>query len=388
MIKKEETRLGPFVEKAGKYFNETTVKRLTAVIFVVFCIQAMRKGLFRTGGNDLDIYLNSANIFFSGNNPYGLEAGFLYPLFATFVVHPFNYMPIWLAHFLWYAISFALFILTLKAAQTRAIGAEFRWAPFGITFIALLGIFQNNMLNGQINIIVMSCALAFMVFLKEGRKTLAALFLAAAISIKLTPLFFLIFVLVNREFSVFLKTLFFTAVLALFVPYIVEGGAVWGYYETYYGVILGQMSIGHEATRVFSVGGLISRLVTFRFTYVIIALLTVAAAGGLQYAVNRKVGKASLRVLYLYFLIALLATPISETHHLLWFFPPVLGIISDLYSGANTTYRAKPMIAAMMVFVLIYNLSRYLPHGNPVPFLSIIMLFGMTFFWALDEKKE
>ncbi len=388
MIKKEGTRvLGLLAEKAGRYFNETTVKVLTAVIFVVFGIQAIRKGLFRSGGNDLDIFLNSANLFFSGNNPYE-NAILLYPLFGMFIMQPFNAIPLWMAHFLWYVINFGIFLLALRVAQTRAIGGEFRWLPFGITFIALLGIFQNNMLNAQINILVMSCALAFMVFLKEGRKTLAALFLAAAISIKLTPLFFLLFILVNREFSVFLKTVLFTAALALFIPYIALGGAVWGYYETYYDVILGQMSIGHDAGRVFSIGGLINRLVTFRYSYVIIALLTVAAAGGIQYAINRKVGKASLRVLYLYFLIALLATPISETHHLLWFFPPVLGIISDLYSGANTTYRAKPMIAMMTVFVLTYNLSRYLPHGNPGPFLSILMLFGMTVFWALDEKKE
>ncbi len=378
-------------EKAGRYFNETTVKVLTGLIFVAFLSHEIGMGVLKHPGNDFTQFLDHARVFFGGGNPYTMDRGLLYPLFSIFIIQPLNYIPAWLAHFLWFSLNFYLLIGSLMFVQNRVIGTRFLWIPFGLVMIPLLRIFQANMIWGQTNIVVMSCVIAFMVFLKEGKKNTASFFLAAAVSIKLTPALFFLYLFVNREFGVAARTVFFIIVLAFGLPYLVADARLAGLYSDYFDILTGIGSVTESTNyfgRYFSIGGFFSNLGIKFFPFFIGLSIGAMLIIFLHLYVNRRMGGKSTRALYLYFLTVLLVAPLSEIHHMIWSFPPLLAVMHDLYTDRPVSYRRSLMIWALVVSFTVFNLARLLPDRNPVFFVVLMIFFFITFFWALDEKKE
>ena len=162
--------------------------------------------------------------------------GLTYPLFICVALIPLAWLPYWLANVLWFCINgvclwFSLFFAQ-KAFDAQTTKAEFL-KLFALFSLLFLNIIQNNFANGQVNFPVLALSILFFKFLHQKKPHTGGLFLATAISLKLTPLLFLVYLLIRREWIAMAWTVFYTFIFVLGLPYLVGGPPVLEYYRGY-----------------------------------------------------------------------------------------------------------------------------------------------------------
>ena len=204
---------------------------------VVFLLQMLRNAA-RESGYDFTAYLHAATVFLQGGNPYQLGAKFpfIYPLFTCILIVPFQAVPYWLANLCWFGINVtslglsAFFLLKIIA---RALSVRQCLGLALVPILLTINLTQSNLVNGQINFFVMLLCVLFLHALLSERKVLAAALLAAAIAIKLTPLVFLVFLVLRKEFRVLAWTVGFTCLFTLLLPFLFVGSRVFALYDGY-----------------------------------------------------------------------------------------------------------------------------------------------------------
>ena len=131
---------------------------LLAAAAVVWCSQAVRKAE-RRAGNDLVGYLEASRALYEGGDPYHLPDRFpyIYPLFLAAAVRPLAAVPLPLASLTWFALQAACLWYVLHTASAHAgIDATDRVVA-AAAIVAVFGdVVQNEFLNGQVNVIVLS----------------------------------------------------------------------------------------------------------------------------------------------------------------------------------------------------------------------------------------
>ena len=336
-----------------------------AALFLLVAVLAYQSWWRFSSNLDLNIYLEATRAFWSGANPYTapLPAPFIYPPFVCFILWPLAQLPLEWAAVIWFVLSVIALgtalglILRISGPidMTRAVVA------CAIVCVLLTEILQNNLRNAQINFLVLSCTAAFAWFWLRGRKGVAAVWLAVAIAVKITPGIFLLWLARRRDWRTLGVTTAIVLALTIAVPAVAAGPRivddVRGYAETFIGARAAggaDMTVEH---RPFSIVGAMHRFtgVAWPFDAVILGLGVLLVTGLVFDRGAPTAGTDAAGVVCLYLVAALLATPLSEVHHLAFILPGIVWLTYRALAGEMT--RSRIAVLAFVVAALILRRS-------------------------------
>lgn len=373
--------------KKMSLINNTTIQRISisiSILIVLILFTQMFVRALRGDVNDFTSYLLSADALLKGNNPYetGIPFHYIYPLFPAFLLIPFSLIPSWFAGTVWFLLNVTLFtytyLLISKCCIDRQLSFSYKLGvPLLLILILLLNILQNNFLNGQINITVLFLCLIFFHYWKKDETIIAALFLAAAISIKLVPLIFLILVIQRRNYYMLIYTVVFSLLFNIVIPFLFLGIELVDIYSNYFNILLlkgASLEISGDSM-FFTLSGLISYIIpslkNVIWLKLISALLVVIALLTFSFKMKDKFySKNSIIVISLYFLGILLVSPMSETHHLIFILPALTILIFNILNSKSFNRLTRINI---IIFFLFYIAGMFY-QTNPFYFLAIIWL--------------
>jgi hypothetical protein len=188
-------------------------------IVVPICVAlAMIGGAYVAGrsGNEAGVYKNDFNVYYfaatetlSRHNPYAKSIGawtpYIYPPLLAELLVPLALLPVRIAAFLWYLVNLAS--LLAAAWMTQRLTSSERRPDYGLSDISsspspdpyfglaavvsllVIGRFAlDSLAMGQVNLVVVFLAVAHIYLYAEEKPRIAALALALAAVIKMTPI--------------------------------------------------------------------------------------------------------------------------------------------------------------------------------------------------------
>lgn len=345
---------------------------ILATLFVLFVIQMYHRA-DRENGYDLTSYLASARALISGGDPYNTGSPFpyIYPLFLAFILIPLVYIPYWLANLLWFIAGAASLWGIINRVGKSLIGVQFHYyqeyalVPLTILVLVFLNTIQNNLLNGQVNIILIFLCVLGMRWSIQGKEISAGLIVAAAAAIKLTPSIFVLYFLIERQYKAVAAMILGVAIY-LFLPFLCVGPRLIeldrNYFETLYAHSVASAS---NEGLTYSLSGVLARLIPGFAHQILTALsliLVVGATAALHLAKRNGTRSSGTVFLFsLYFLAMLLSTPISETHHLIMLLIPACAVLLWTLFGKDEAPFPGFRLAAFTVMYLLGSGFETLP---------------------------
>jgi hypothetical protein len=350
------------------------------VLAAVLLVQAETKAL-RSIGNDFTAYLEAAGALAAGANPYHVAPMFpySYPLTLAWWLIPLRLVPIWIAAAVWFSISaFAYWRMVTHSASTDGDGVARceAMAIAVIVAIALLQVVQNELLNGQVNLVVCALSLAAVVSSQRGRALPAAVLWGAGVSLKLFPLILGPWFLLRRKWVELVLGGIVAVVLAL-VPVAWTGADALRWTSEYLIKISGGQagSIGAKDFIDLNLARAIGRYSgladTPRWLPVAAALVLVGWAmfrdwqRGLHHGVRAAAG---------YLALVVLLSPKSETHHMIFTIPAVIVL--------GVSARTWTRLVALAALIVVFNIG-FVTASVRDPFLQLFAL-GIA-AWCLAE---
>ena len=332
----------------------------SAVSAVLFFWQSIQH-IHYPNGNDLQSYVNASQLFLNGENPYtGTVRRYIYPLFMAVVIYPLTlfktgYIQKSVMAGLWSILGYFAFFSTIFASWNLVYEKRQAWDwvrknlfQLALIFLLLYTFLQVDFINGQVNLIVVGLTAGFFFMLQKDKSFPAALFLAAAASIKIAPGLCIVLALLTRRYRV---VLYFIGLFILFVfilPYLINS---WSFeYYRYFINEVAPIITGSDMQNGFENFSLISTI-SYLFgihwhpvTKIVAVCLLAAGLTAPVILLARKVYNEADGFYRLACLAAVMAAlpltfPMSESHHLLVLLIPVLVIIAYwqeiLKSGAG-----------------------------------------------------
>jgi len=396
MIKVRDKLIKLFSNKTAQYIALI----LMGIILLVFMIQMYGKAC-RENGYDFTSYLLSAETMLHGENPYKTDTPFpyIYPMFLSFILIPLTIIPYWLANLAWYAINVVSLFYTLKIIivslfkRPLIYWGEHLYVPITFIIILLLGVIQNNLLNGQVNFLVLLMCALFFKYFESGRYLLASIFLALGIAIKLVPLIILLYIVFRKKLHVALYSIML-AFLFCMLPYILLGGQIFDIYREYLNIFildpLSTVGIAIHKSLLFTVNDFVAFLFPTLGNNTFIKLgsilVSITPVTILEIFMLRELKKRynNIWIFCMYLLVILFISPMSETHHLAYIIPAVVIIILKIMFDYNSfTSKNWIMILAFIVSFYLGKLFKY----SPGYFFSIIILVIMIFRLQNTQMK-
>jgi hypothetical protein len=372
---------------------------LLSAVAAALAFQLLGKA-YRETGYDFTSYLLSAKALVNGQDPYATGSPFpyVYPLFLAFILVPLTAIPYGLANVLWFAIGLAALLSALYVwigvtrDETKARLGPHLLVPATALLVLVVNVVQNNLVNGQANLLVLSLVVWSHYFTEQGRNLRAAALLAAAIAIKLTPAILLLHLLVRRRYRALLVSLGLTG-LFLYLPCVLTGSAINGYYSRYAHWLRAALMSGPAAgpahggdVMYFSVAGFLHRVLPAggQVGYAGLVGGALALAAVLVIDLRTRDTGAGSSVLALYLISTLLISPVSETHHLIMLLPGLALIwFKTLF---DDDYRTAGTTAALAVFFGLFFGAK-VASRNPFYFLSVLTLFATVARLALKRPE-
>lgn len=161
------------------------------LLFVALLVSVeISNGKFWT--NDLKVYYGAVLEFSKGNNPYGqyygLETGFFkYPPTVLYLMLGMNCFPFYVVQLIHVVMLLTALIISIFSIEKlmeqvnhRTYGAWIYYAGFGFIVIHLV----REIHIGNLNLILLCCAMVSLVLLLKNKENWSAVFLALAIVIK------------------------------------------------------------------------------------------------------------------------------------------------------------------------------------------------------------
>jgi len=194
--------------------SDTKREQLSGKILLGIALLVVAYGIkvyFKEG--DLTVFTRGAENLLSGTRIYLNEPrAFTYPPFFAFLMIPFTWFEIHIARLIWYALSVMFFILSLRAAGTIAAPEldpltarpGIRLSSRTVSVLAVLFTLRfvlSAIDNQQSDLMLLAFSLMGLAALVERKQFLCGVFLAAAVSIKLTPLLFVPYLLFRRAYA-------------------------------------------------------------------------------------------------------------------------------------------------------------------------------------------
>src|SRR3954463_6938278 len=346
----------------------------------VLLIQAETKAL-RPIGNDFTAYVDAARALAHGQNPYLASERFpySYPLTLAWLLIPLSYFPLWLPTAGWFAVSVYAYWRLVKVA---AVGEDGRVPLSGgpialaiVMAVALLQIVQNELLNGQVNLVVCAISLAAITLSQRGKPVPAAMLWGSGIALKLFPLILGPWFLLRRRWTELFLGGSIAGALAL-GPVLWTGSDALHWTTDYLRRMAGEAgnpavpdfihlnlagTIGHQLAHPNAAAWLL-----FGIPVLCVGLAMLAdAKRGLEHGVRAAAG---------YLALVVLLSPKSETHHMIFTVPAAV----VLAACARTWTR----VAALGALIVIFNIGYVTPAVRD-PFLLLFAL-GIA-AWCIAE---
>ena len=358
---------------------------LIAVVFIVLLFQTLRKA-YRADGYDLTSYLLSARALLNGSNPYTVETPFpyLYPLFLAFIIVPLAMAPYWVANVAWFILSvtglLASCAVLIKAAHSET-KAHVGWhlaIPGFLIFLVAFSPIQNTLLNGQVNLIVLACCIMFFNSFTRKRATVGAVWLAAAIALKLLPAILLGFLLVRRKFRFALLAVAF-AILFCLLPGLLAGKNLLAYYATYLNSFLlrGLAAVGGGEATGFNLQSVLAYFLPWSGQSAWVRLVSLLVSAMLVLAVDLAVIRSPHAQRHVwgfcaYLIGFLLLSPMGETHHLVFAIPAI--VLVGMKAAFDGYWMTTGVKSVMVCFAVSFVLLPKVPDAKPFYFVSLSML--------------
>lgn len=320
-----------------------------------------------TGNNfDLDTYRAAVHASWDGRSLYDEPAlrgaWFVYPPFATFLLAPLAWLGFDVAKFVLLAVSIGLLgLIAWRILRLAGVRADFR---LGVMSAALAVIVvdvepvQATLWWGQINVVLM--AMVMLDLLRPSGARWRGIGLGLAAGIKLTPLIFLPYLLVTRQWRASATAaITFVATAALTWPILPRDSA---WFWTHLGDTSHISRIDHLANQ--SINGFLARYFAPdprpEWQWIVLSLLAVAVGLAVAAWAHRR-GEPVLAVV-LVGLLGCAVSPFSWAAHWVWFAPAIFWFVAK----ALTTPR--PWTAGWMC--------------------RAVGLFAMTFMWTLHRPAR
>ena len=310
--------------------------------------------------------------FTFGDLTPGFPLPFTYPPFAAMVLYPLHWMPFTVLAVVWQLGSIAalwgVVRLSLRLLFEGSADAP-RWHRAALVWTAV-GIWlepvRTTLTFGQINVFIVLCVL---VAVRARRWWWTGALIGVLAGVKLTPAITGVYLLAQRNIraTVFSAVVFAGTVLVSFVA--VPAAAM-----TYFG------GLGSDASRVGPVGsvinqslrGTLSRFAGHDVGWGGIWLAAVCVVTALAVAAFARLGRDDrLGVLVAVQLLGLLVSPISWSHHWVWFVPALLWLVHGPLRGRATSLALAAAVLVLLSSRLIGALLLAQPSiwdfGRPLP---------------------
>lgn len=325
---------------------------------------------------------------------------FTYPPAAALALTPLVLLPLAAVKVVWTV----LLAPTLAVAWWVSFRAGERghvraWAPTGSTLVlavaasaVLLDPIERNFHFGQVNLVLLVAVLLDLLgWVGEGRRGLLT---GLASAFKLTPLVFLLFLVLTRQWRAASNALLAFAGAAA-VGFLLLPVESWRYWTQ---LVVHTARIGPVARASNqSVMGLLVRLGAHEGSPVTM-LLWVGTAGGLGVAgtllaVHCWRRGEELLAVSLVGLVGLLASPISWTHHWVWCIPLGVGLASATRRWTGNA-RSGWFAAGAWWAVFVVAPQKHVLPGSPVEtllgssyLLASVVLMAYVGWWLVDDTR-
>ena len=365
---------------------------LSLLILLIYLIQMFGKA-YRENGYDFTSYLLSSKAFFAGTNPYqtGSPFPFIYPLFLCVVLFPLASLPYWFSNAVWFSLNVsALYLSTLVLLKLYFDSLSYKeiTALFLVPFVILTNVVQNNLLNGQVNFIVLLLCVLCLKYFVESQKLLATVFLSAAISIKLTPLILIVYLIARREFLYVGLTLAFSIFLIFGLPYAIAGEKTILWYSQYiHSFLVRNIATDSVASDgfTFSITSMVSFLLPSMsklLTLMIAGLISITPIAWVQFTSHRNVTSEQTLFFSLYMLVVPLISPMSETHHLISLFPATSIVTLAMLLHSKRHWQIGILTLTSVLLSLIAG-----KFCDAVAIIAIMALY-VSILWLLFQQSE
>lgn len=358
------------------------------ILFAIFVILFIQM-LSRAGNNDFTSYILSSKALLEKTNPYDTESVFpyVYPLTLAFLLIPFAYMPVIFLQVAWFMLNvfflYKIFVWTFDQLSIKTDNGKYIFILFFV--IISLNIFQNNLLNGQINVTVLFLCLLFFVNYKKCNAVSASIFLSVAISIKLVPVFLLLFLFMRKKYKMIMVVMILTVIFIL-LPFVITGEKIITYYEFYFQNFLSSnlssvYNDEYQSGMFFSFIGLIKYINPILATGLLPTALCTFLVIAIYFFLEKFYIKKNNSLIYFLYLPGfLLISPVSETHHLIYLSPVIFLLLSDYWRN----YSQKNYFDYFLIFiVLIFNFL-----GKKFNYLYFPLIIISCVLFLKDIVKE
>jgi len=202
--------------------NQKSIAWISGAILAIIIAQSVLQSGKRASeprGNDFGAYMIASKAIWSGESPYRVAypAGpYIYPPFVAVLMYPLTALPQGLASGLWALFSGGLLLLCLRGLQAPGTPL-WKLALFVLLYLSVV---QQNLVHGQINILILAGLLYTEHLLRNRRTVLPGLIASLAIAPKITPGLVLLYSLLRRRLTFLAAVALALPVLLLLVPWL------------------------------------------------------------------------------------------------------------------------------------------------------------------------
>jgi alpha-1,2-mannosyltransferase len=290
---------------------------------------------------DLRIYRSAVRFWLAGNDIYdywqpdkvNIILGFTYPPFAALLMSPMYILPWGFVKWFTIGTTLAVTILTtywIVRPMARRRGWPI-WFATGVVSAVIFGLepIRETLGFGQINLFLIALILGDLLILGGRGSKWTGVGVGLATAIKLTPGFFIVYLLVTRRWRA-VGVSIGAAVGAIAVAAIVDWGISWRYYTD---LLWDTDRVGYaDNAGNQAINGAIARIddmvpVSSGAKIVWAVLAVVVGVYGLWRAVKAHKAADELAAITIAGLTAVLVSPVSWTHHLYWIIPAMLILV-------------------------------------------------------------
>jgi alpha-1,2-mannosyltransferase len=373
-----------------KYKWVFSLKNVFILLFVASLLQVVL-GVFKVTYEriliDFGVYYEAVKTTFSGFNPY------LYLYQKTI---PFNYPPSFISLFTPLTsisphLSQILFTIISILALILSVNILFCFFPakyHKYKYLILALTFQNfptkfTLVMGQINLIVLLLLILAFYKEKKGNWLQSGLFWGLAISLKLTPVFLIVYFLVKKEFKLILTGLLTFLILTLFSI------TLFPHTQSYYSRVLPSLLSMQNLSPVLydqSLQAFLTRLNLGKFSKTIADLAVLTLLAMIIWKYIKKKGNNRFQDLNFYSALLILMTIGSSfawQHHFVTLFPAFICQSIHVLRNRNIKRGLLLLICAILVgyhFPEIANPSTSNPLLVSHTLLGCFILFFLSLY--------
>lgn len=356
---------------------------VVAAVTVVHVYSQSLRGFYL----DFRVYLLGARNLFNPHlyelkSSFDLHFPFTYPPVAAIFFWPLTVLPFRGAAFVWTTLTLiclsVIVRMSLKLARPETTARALGTATFLLTgLVVALEPIGQNFHFGQVNIVLGAMTMLDVID-RPHRRLPRGILLAIATSIKLVPGIFILYLLLRRDVRAALTAGITVAFLNL-VAFAVNHHATFSYWTKYAFDPQRMGGILYNSNQ--SIRGSVQRLAHHALSpSICTALSALALIVGIIIAVRIAARRSELAALVTVGVTGDLVSPISWSHHLIWFIPLLAWLVL-----AHDRPRGGPLFAGIIVASCLDYIIWIPPYKNsePLHWRGLDNLWGNFYFFVM-----